>query len=406
VTAPHDPQPLIAVVGMIGSVHAARWLKAVRAGPFRFVVLPVVRDQVAAPEFDPLIAVATAQEADALPAGAIGLWHGDLWREPDVLPPPIHFRDRSSLACAGGIADAVRALRPVLVHSMELQHAGYACLGAAERMAMDFPPWLVSNWGSDIQLYRKLPAHRPVLEAIARRMDAYHSECERDIALARELGYRGPRLAAIPASCGACFATLPTLSDLPPPSARGDILIKGYHGWSGRALHVLSAVHLAAPRLRRFRIRIALAGPAVSAMADMIRLRDRLDIAVEPFAPSHAAAIARIARARMTVGLGISDGIGTSTLEAMALGSFPIVASSSCATEWLRPDRDGFVLSPHDVAGMARALQAAAEDDALVDAAALRNRRHVEAHWDSAGNGSAASAIYMQLLARTHRDRA
>jgi len=64
------------------------------------------------------------------------------------------------------------------------------------------------------------------------------------------------------------------------------------------------------------------------------------------------------------------------------------------------------VLSPHDVAGMARALQAAAEDDALVDAAALRNRRHVEAHWDSAGNGSAASAIYMQLLARTHRDRA
>jgi hypothetical protein len=396
--------PIIAVVAMAGSVHAARWLGALREAPFRFVLLPAVRNQAPVQEFGDLVAVATRADAQAMPQGAIGLWSGELWGEADALPPPITAADRSMLVCAGGIASAIEVLQPALVHSMELQHAGYGCYAAARRMGARFPPWLVSNWGSDIQLYSKLPAHRPVLEAIASRIDGYIGECARDAALVSELGYAGHCLETIPASCGACFAAMPALHDLAPASARRDILVKGYHGWSGRALHALSAIHLAASALKDFRIRITLGNPAVAAMAEMIRARDRLDIAVEAYAPSHADALTRLAAARATVGIGISDGIGTTTLEAMALGCFPIVGSSSCAGEWLRPDRDGIIVSPHDTAALARALQTAATDDALVDAAAVRNRQYVERHWDAKRNAVAAIVLYAKLLETTRRE--
>lgn len=392
-------RPLIAVVAMAGSVHTARWLNALREAPFRFVLLPSMRRQQPVGEFDGLVPVATFDDARALPSGAIGLWRGDLWGGVDALPAPIGAADRSGLACAAGIAAAVEVLQPALVHSMELQHAGYGCHAAAQRSGARFPLWLVSNWGSDFQLYRKLPAHRPVLEAIARRMDGYIGECVRDVALARELGFSGSCLATIPASCGTRFAALPALHDLAPPSTRRDILVKGYHGWSGRAMHVLSAIHLAAPSLKEFRIRITLANSAVKAMADMIRERDRLDIAIEPYVLSHADALKRLAGARVTVGIGISDGIGTTTLEAMALGCFPIVGMTSCAGEWLRQDRDGIIVSPHDVAALERSLRVAVTDDRLVDEAAVRNRLHVEQRWDAARNAREAIAVYEQLLA-------
>ncbi len=391
-------RPLILVVAMAASVHTARWLDAARDAPFRFVLISVLRDGPVT-SFGKVALIRSAADAQTMEQGTIGMWAGSMSSEIDLLPPPIFHRDRAQLIGGAEISAAVELLQPALVHSMELQHAGYACFGAAQRMGAGFPKWLVSNWGSDLQLYRKLPEHRVVLEGIVRRMDAYIGECRRDIGIARELGYIGLVLDTIPASCGTVFAALPSLPDLSPPSARREIVIKGYHGWSGRALHVLSAIHLAAPHLSGFRIRVALGSPPVAAMADMIRARDRLDIVMEPFEESHAVALQRLAAARLTVGMGISDGIGTTTLEAMALGSFPIAGMSSCAGEWLRDGLDGVLVDPHDVAGLARALEIGATDDRLVDEAAVRNRAYVELHWDANRNGQIARSIYERLLA-------
>jgi hypothetical protein len=228
-------------------------------------------------------------------------------------------------------------------------------------------------------------------------MDAYLGECVRDRRIVRELGYTGPMLDTIPASGGADFNKLPAFEELVPPSRRKEILIKGYHGWSGRALHILSAIHLIAPRLRRFRLRVALADEAVAAMVGKIQEQDKLDIAVDARLPWQAV-IERLASARATIGIGISDGIGTTTLEAMALGSFPIAGMTSCAGEWLRSGRDGFIVDPHDVAGLSQALIKAVDSDELVDGAARRNRAHVEMHWNASRNAARITAMYQSLL--------
>jgi hypothetical protein len=401
-----DHRPLILVVAMADSIHAARWMQAQRGGPFRVVLVPVSTSGPI-PEFGALQQVSNAEEAAALSPEGLGIWSGHPARitagPPDCMPAPIWLKDRAPLLRGASLVEALDALKPDLLHSLEIQHAGYACLDAAERMGAAFPSWMVSNWGSDLQLYRKLPEHRAVLEALVRRMDAYLGECQRDHRIARELGYLGPLYDTVPASGGADFSALPALSDLPPPSTRREILIKGYHGWSGRALHVLSALHLAAPRFARFRIRVVLAGGAVPDMVAMLRDRDGLDILVDPYRSAHADALSRLASARMTIGMGISDGIGTTTLEAMALGSFPIAGSTACVNEWIRPGTDGFIVDPHDVAGIAGAMVRAAEDDALVDAAAFRNRAEVEARWDRSVNAVRAAALYREILDGQHR---
>ncbi|SOR28232.1 Glycosyl transferase group 1 (fragment) [Methylorubrum extorquens] len=264
--------------------------------------------------------------------------------------------------------------------------------------------WLLSNWGSDIYLYHRLPAHRPILLELMRSIDGYLAECRRDVPLARRLGLKGQAFDPLPASGGIDFSTVPPLDQLTPPSRRNTILVKGYHGWSGRGMHILSALHLAAPALRGYRVRVQFCSAAMLEMMQAMAEADRLDIAPVLYDPSHEEALARIAEARIVIGIGISDGIGTTLLEAMCYGAFPIKAMTSCACEWVQSGRDGIIVDPHDVNGLAEALVQAATDDRLVDAAATRNRTRVEERWDAGRNGAAARSIYRHMLGHVSRN--
>jgi len=385
----------ILVVAMPDSVHTLRWLHLVRGAAGRPLVLLPATAHDPIEELAGLPRVSSATDVERLGDGGIGLWNEppDSWsRPPDNLPAPIGFGDRCAIVRGASVACAIRALRPAMVHSMEIQLAGYACLRAVALLGDDCPPWLVSNWGSDVFLYEKLAEHRPVLTALAQRADAVASECQRDVALLRALGFRGERLFVVPASGGADFGRFPETGGA--PSSRREIVVKGYHGWSGRAMHTLSAVYLAAPELAGFTVRVVLASDTVADAVARVASRIDLSIAIESWSGSHAAALARLARARMMIGIGISDGIGTTTLEAMALGAFPIVAATACADEWIRSGVDGIIVDPHDVGALAQAITRAASDDALVDAAAIRNREVVEHRWNVRLNRSVALAMY------------
>ncbi|MGH9903789.1 MAG: glycosyltransferase, partial [Pyrinomonadaceae bacterium] len=54
------------------------------------------------------------------------------------------------------LARLVRWIEPDVVHSLEIQHSGYTVLQAKSKFRGDFPPWIVTNWGSDIYLFGRL----------------------------------------------------------------------------------------------------------------------------------------------------------------------------------------------------------------------------------------------------------
>src|SRR5436309_6534733 len=81
------------------------------------------------------------------------------------------------------LARLVRWLKPDIVHSMEIQRAGYITLGAKAELKGRFPTWIVSNWGSDIYLFGRLAAHAEKIRAVMSSCDYYHCECHRDVRL-------------------------------------------------------------------------------------------------------------------------------------------------------------------------------------------------------------------------------
>lgn len=383
---------IILVVAMAHSIHTFRWLNAAAGKDLRLVLMPIETRYNNA-HYTP---VRVRADVEALPADRIGLWMPDGLRpQPDMLPPPLESADRTHLQPGAAVSRAIRLLKPDLVHSMELQGAGYSCLSSARQLGMDFPRWMVSNWGSDLSLYSKLSAHRPVLAEIMKRAGAYHCECCRDSIFARQIGFIGRLLGPLPASGGIDHGALP---ERRPPSQRREIMIKGYHGWAGRGMHILSALHLVAPALRGFRIFVRHTRDPMGAMIDALREKDGLDIAVEPYLASYQASLERLAQARISVSLGISAGIDTTFLESMSLGTFPITTSASCAGDWIDVGRDGFIVGPHDVAELARVVTRAAEDDKLVDDAAQRNQVMAARHWDAATNGRLVRQFYRDVL--------
>jgi hypothetical protein len=361
-----------------------------RSSPYRVVVFPSLL-QAYCLEFGDMACVRNAADAQALGAGSIGVIDTALvpsiaastqerrrgYRHPtsavsvtdEIAPSP------------GGLLQVMAWLRPAVLHSLELQHAGYLCLEARRRQGAGFPRWLASSWGSDTFLYRKLPGHRERLIEMAQALDGYHSDCVRDYPLIEELGFRGRFFPQVAASGGIDLALYPDPARLPPPSRRRVIVVKGYHGWAGRGLDILLALHRIAPHLKGFHIRVANAGESVARTAQALRRDDGLDIVVDPYFPDQARAIERLAHARLVIGYGISDGTSTTLLEAMAVGTFCIQANTACGCEWVRMGIDGLEVPPHDVDGLAEAILRAVTDDALVDGAVARNRREIERRW-------------------------
>lgn len=402
----NEAVPLVLVLGFPDSVHVARWLKTVGGRGIRFVILPVY-DAALSREFGPSRLISGPSDLIQMPDHEVGVFDissvppeeiAQVQEELQYVPWKPDWLAHLKMTHPAHVAAAIRRLRPAVVHSLVVQFAGYLAFASRQYLKQEFPTWLLSNWGSDIFLYRKLQEHEAKIREILCMIDGYHAECDRDLRIATQMGFRRFAFPVIPASGGMDFSRFQPLHTFERPSSRREILIKGYHGWAGRALHILAAIHMTADVLRHYKIRINLAGQAVSETASAIAETDGLDIAIEPYLENHQDALLRLANARIVVGMGISDGISTTLLEAMAVGTFPIQGCNSCGNEWIEAGRTGFLVSPHDVGGLAKAIRRAVEDDSLVDAAAEPNRRVVENRWDSRINGEIAVRSYKILI--------
>lgn len=404
-----ERHPLVLAVCFPVSVHAARWVAMLRATRFRVVVFPSVLHDYC-PEFRFDDSVCSREDAERLGPGEIGCVPPDSIvslartgskRRLDYRPPRSAVHVTPELTPdPDSLVDAVSRLQPDLVHSLELQHGGYLTLEARRRLHPGFPIWLASSWGSDVFLYRKLATHRPWLEEMARSLDGFHSDCARDNPVLSEMGFGGTFFPRVAASGAVDLADYPHPDTLAPTSHRRGILVKGYHNWAGRGLDILLAIHRIAPKLRGFRIRVANGDKAMVRTAEAMRREDGLDIAVDPYFPNHGTAIRRLAESRLAVGYGISDGISTTLLESMAVGTFCIQADTACGSEWIRPGLDGLVVPPHDPEALADAIAAAACDDSLVDSPVGRNREVVERDWNIRTVAPRVVAGYESLLQR------
>lgn len=361
-------------VGRIDSIHLVKHLELLQGLGWEQHLVSSLRG--AAPHAELRGVVLHALEATSALRGAVRRAGGEVLRRlPNVtralgVPPPAPALPPAPEP-ERRLAGLIRELSPDLVVSHELQAAGYLTL-AARALLPAFPRWAVSCWGIDLHLYGRLPEHRARLAELLAAADDFLCDSERDVRLARELGFRGRLLPVTPVACGYDVEASQAHRAPGPPSARRLVLLKGYQHWAGRALVGLRALARAPELLAGRRLVVYSAHPDVALAARLLAADTGVEVEL-PGAMPREAMLRLHGQARVSVGLSISDGVPQTFLEALLLGALPIQSWTSTADEWIEDGATGLLVPPEEPAAVAAALRRALEDDALVDAAAVRN---------------------------------
>ncbi|HEV2707700.1 MAG TPA: glycosyltransferase [Pyrinomonadaceae bacterium] len=302
------------------------------------------------------------------------------------------------------LARTIRDLRPDIVHSLEIQHAGYLTHGARAHFAEgEFPTWAVTNWGSDIFMFGRLAEHVERIKAVMEACDYYHCECHRDVKLAREFGFKGEVLPVCPVAGGFDVERMRQLRQPGPTSGRRVVALKGYQNWAGRALVGLRALELCADVLEGYTVAVHLPSPEVRLAAELLGHATGIRFELERQGWTRDDVLRMHGRARVSIGLSISDAISTSLLEAMIMGAFPVQSDTGCGDEWVRNGENGLLVHPEAPEMVAAALRRALLDDALVDGAAEINARIATERLERTLIEPQAIAMYKKMAASPRR---
>ncbi len=135
---------------------------------------------------------------------------------------------------SGQLRRLIKRLKPDIIHSLEFQSGGYLVSDVKKSCTSQFPPWIATNWGSDIYLFGRLSEHVDRIKDVLERCEYYACECQRDVMLARQLGFKGKVLPVLPNSGGFNLERTAQLRQPGTVSERRLILLKGYQHWAGR----------------------------------------------------------------------------------------------------------------------------------------------------------------------------
>lgn len=299
------------------------------------------------------------------------------------------------------LAQVIKKLKPDIVHSLEIQHGGYLTLEAKKLLGHSHPPWIVTNWGSDIFYFGHIPEHAPRIRSVLEQCDFYSCECHRDVELGRQFGFTGEILPVFPNTGGFDLEKVKSLRHPGRISERRLIMLKGYQGWVYRALEGLQALASCAKELDGYRIAVYLASPEVVEEAKRLSEAKRMAIDIIPYSP-HEDILRLHGKARISIGLSMGDAISTSFLEAIVMGSFPVQSCTSCADEWVNHGKTGLIVPPDDVPAVTAALKWALTDDELVDKAAEQNAKMVSERLDSKKIQQQVVQMYEKVVSQSN----
>ncbi|MHB1016853.1 MAG: glycosyltransferase family 4 protein [Coriobacteriia bacterium] len=285
------------------------------------------------------------------------------------------------------LSDLILDLKPDVIHSVGL-NIGWVnqclpVLHARERLGRRFSmPWIYSSFGSDLAYFPDTSPERKIgVEQVVRSVDYYIAECERDVRLADEMGFRGEHLGSMPAFGGADVDYFSARRSVTPPASRRTIFLKGTNQGVGgdpigRAMTAMRAFKLCERELAGYRIVIGSASPSIREEAAVLAATTQLDIHVLPYL-THDAIVRIIGSSRIMVSLTVMDGLPSVLVEAMAVGALPLHSHLEPITEWIEDGKNGLLVPPEDPEAVAAALRQALGDDELVDAAADMNAQLV-----------------------------
>ena len=334
----------VLAIGMFDSVHFCRWLKQFSDQQIDFLLVPSSPHRKRHPMLLELIEPNQGRMAKYAMAPLSNL-----------LSIPIWVLDRIFSKRLLGLAISLLLpnYKPHYVHGLELQNAGYGILRARDALAKSGSKVIVTNYGSDIFWFSRFEEHRSLLRRLLGMVDIYAAECERDVKLAMGLGFAGKVMKVAPNAGGYDVRELD--KSWHEADDRSALIIKGYQGWVGRAKLAVDALELLRDKVST--LDIVFYSCNWSTIRAVRRLTKRTGLQITTYKKGqlqHFELLELFGRAKVYVGLSLSDGISTSMLEAMAMGAIPVQTATACCDEWF--DETGVKVEDLSVEAVAEAI--------------------------------------------------
>ncbi|NUN65844.1 glycosyltransferase family 4 protein [Pseudanabaena biceps] len=372
----------VLIIAFADSIHTARWINQIDNPNYEIYLFPNHNNQKILSTFNTNVKIVKANIFKYLQYYLLKsinqIIHNKKYKD---VNEHLYNVFRANL-----IHQFIQQKKPDIIHSLEFQNSCYLTLFTKQKYYQNklFPKWIATNWGSDIYLFGRLKKHQDIIRQVLAECDYYSCECHRDIKLAQNFGFQGQFLPVFPNTGGFELELISKLRQQGSTSQRKIIMLKGYQTWAGRALFGLRALERCADILQGYHIYVYSARTEdIQIAIELFAHSTKISITAIPLSSSHQKLLELHGKARISIGLSISDGISTSLLEAMVMGSFPIQSWTACANEWLVDGETGLLVPPEDIEVIESAIRKALEDDQLVDSAAQRNYELAKIRLDS-----------------------
>jgi L-malate glycosyltransferase len=346
--------------------HTRRWLRVFRDRGHDVHALSFY------PPRDPLEGVRHHFLRPAAHAGGRGRQPSLVGFARGTIPPSAERLLQAVRYVRAGLKAAVRAIDPLVFHAhFVVEHGFYGAFAG-------FHPYVVSAWGSDLFRAPNTLAGRWIARYALGRADLVTTHDSALGARAAGLGVRPDRLAVIRLGIDDLFFETAGRSanerrpDDQPPTVMSD-----------RALEPLYNVDLVIQAFARLRQRVPTARllvandgsqrAALEGLAARLGLGGSVEFLGRLAAPDLRDALAR---SHVYVSVPASDALSLSTMEAMAVGAFPVV-SDLPSQEWIVHRINGLRVPVRSVSALADSLRLALTDTGLRQRAVEPNREKV-----------------------------
>ncbi len=289
------------------------------------------------------------------------------------------------------LRELIAQVQPDLVHALRIPYEGMiAALAGAPA------PLVISVWGNDFTLHARATPLMAILTRLAlQRAAALHADCQRDVRLARRLGFPSHRPTLVAPGNGGVRREV----FYPPPELPTRPVVVNPRGL--RAYVRTDVFFRAMPLVLKKQPGVIFRCVSMAGEEEAVRWTRRLGIerAVELLPSLSHERMGEIFRsAQVAVSPSIHDGTPNTLLEAMACGCFPVAGNIESVREWIASGKNGLLVDPRSPADLAGAIQNALEDETLRLQAARENARLIAERADYRRCMTMAQAFYRQVL--------
>ncbi len=276
------------------------------------------------------------------------------------------------------------------IHLLEIQHAGYLLIQTRPAIA-EGTKIICTNWGSDIFYFSQFDSHLRKIQEVLSISDFYSAECKRDYVLAQKFGFRGEELPLVPNS----FKLNSQIEIETDYHSRNQVIAKCYGEIFGLGRILIDVMNQFLEE--NLTASVLLYSVTDDLLSDAKSLERHFSNRVRIFTIRNPMSGDQIAaeyqQSRVYIGASKSDGISTSFLEAMNYGAFPIQTNTSCAQDWINKGCVGRVVEPEREA-LFSALSEVYENIEEIRTAASTNLEILKKNTDSSILNKVSKSFY------------